>query len=74
MFDLDPTLSSKYTIGELSIEFVEGKKGVYPTVKLPFEEEDIRWIREEIADMWEKIHDLEFWRGVLRQKDKKVQK
>lgn len=65
MFDLDKNLSSRFNASELRIEFVEWKDNKYPIINIPYSDEDLARVKNEIKDSWKKINDIEFWRGVL---------
>lgn len=65
MFSLDNSLSSKYKINSLAIEFVEWKESKYPFVNVEFNEEDLEKVENEIKEVRSKINDLNFWRSLI---------
>lgn len=65
LFELDPTLSSKYSVESLAVEFVEGKDGEYRSVDVSFSPEDEERLKQEIRDAWTKVRDPDFWRETL---------
>jgi DNA helicase-2/ATP-dependent DNA helicase PcrA len=65
LFELDTSMTPKYSPESLAIEFVEGKDGEYRSIEVDFSEEDFEALKAEIRDTWKKIHDPEFWRETL---------
>jgi hypothetical protein len=66
MFELDNSLSSKYDISWLALDFVEWRDWIYKYVEVDYEALDLESLKKEIADSWTKIKDLEFWKKVLK--------
>ena len=65
MFSLDSSLSSKYHVESLGIDFVEGKDGKYPFVEVERTAADIDRLKDEIRMVWKNINDMEFWRTIM---------
>lgn len=65
MFDLDSNISSKYSANNLALEFVEWRDWNYSFIDVDFTYEDIDRVKSEIIETWNKINDIEFWRGLV---------
>ncbi|MDD5213659.1 MAG: ATP-dependent DNA helicase [Candidatus Gracilibacteria bacterium] len=65
MGSLDREFISKYEIGSLAIDFVEGKDGNYKFIDIAYSPEDLENLKEIIKDSRNKINNLEFWREVV---------
>lgn len=66
MFELDFSLSSKYQISSLALDFVEWREWIYKFIEVDYENEDLENLKLEILDSWKKINDLDFWREKLK--------
>ncbi len=62
----DREFSSKFSIDELAIDFVEGKDGNYRYVPLVYTSEEYEEFKKELLDAWTKINDIEFWKELLK--------
>lgn len=69
MFELDNSLSPKYDISGLALDFVEWRDWVYKYVEVDYENDDLESLKREIVDSWSKITNLDFWREILLKKD-----
>ncbi|MDD3645979.1 MAG: ATP-dependent DNA helicase [Candidatus Gracilibacteria bacterium] len=65
MFENCNELNSKFNIGELALDFVEGKKGDFAYVSVDYTPEEYEEFKQELRDAWNKINDIEYWKGVL---------
>ncbi|MDP5039032.1 MAG: PD-(D/E)XK nuclease family protein, partial [Candidatus Gracilibacteria bacterium] len=63
--DLDLDFSSKYDIGGLVLDFIEGKDGEYKYVEVPYTEEEFEYFKNELISSWEKISNIEYWKEIL---------
>ena len=61
----DREFSSKFSVEELGIDFVEGKDGNYKYVPLVYTDEEYDDFKKELLDAWNKINDIEFWKELL---------
>ncbi len=61
----DRELSSKFSVDELWIDFVEWKDGNYKYVPLVYTEEEYEDFKKELVDAWNQINDIEFWKELL---------
>ncbi|MDD3793584.1 MAG: ATP-dependent DNA helicase [Candidatus Gracilibacteria bacterium] len=63
--EVDFEFNSKFSVGSLALDFVEGKDGVYKYVEVDYTDEEYEEFKNELKDAWEKINDIEFWREIL---------
>ncbi|NVP17392.1 ATP-dependent helicase [Candidatus Gracilibacteria bacterium] len=63
--EVDFEFNSKFSVGSLALDFVEGKDGVYKYVEVDYSDEEYNEFKDELKDAWNKINDIEFWREVL---------
>ena len=61
----DREFSSKFSVEELGIDFVEWKDGNYKYVPLVYTDEEYNDFKIELVDAWNKINDIEFWKELL---------
>ena len=66
LWEHDQEFSSKYSIDELAIDFVEGKNNTYKYQPIDIDTSDYQNFKQLILDSWSQINDLEYWRGVLK--------
>ncbi|MFK7780058.1 MAG: ATP-dependent DNA helicase [Candidatus Gracilibacteria bacterium] len=63
--DVDPEFNSKFEIGDLALDFVEGKDGKYKLVKVEYSNEEYEFFKTELIDARNKISDPIFWKNIL---------
>ncbi|MDD2907304.1 MAG: ATP-dependent helicase [Candidatus Gracilibacteria bacterium] len=63
--EVDFEFSSKFEVGSLALDFVEGKDGVYKYVEVDYTSEDYEEFKNELREAWNKITDIGFWREIL---------
>jgi len=64
--ELDREFSSKFSVEELAIDFVEWKDGKYKYVPVSYTPEEYEAFKTELKDAWNKIQDIDFWKELLK--------
>lgn len=62
---LDSEFSSKYEIGSLALDFVEGRDGEYKYIEVPYTNEEFEDFKKELLEAWDQISDISFWKELL---------
>ncbi|PZM86804.1 hypothetical protein DLH72_00040 [Candidatus Gracilibacteria bacterium] len=68
--EMDYETNSKYEIGGLLIDFVEGKDSNYKIVQVDYTDEDYENFKQELKDSWLKINNINFWKETLKKEEK----
>jgi hypothetical protein len=63
--ETDFEFSSKFDVGNLAIDFVEWKDGIYKQVEVDYNSEEYEDFKKELREAWKKINDMEFWKNIL---------
>gem|GEM_PF-1190087 len=63
---LDSEFSSKYEIGSLALDFVEGRDGEYKYIEVPYTPEEFEDFKKELLEAWKQISDISFWKQILQ--------
>ncbi len=63
---LDSEFSSKYEIGSLALDFVEGRDGEYKYIDVPHNQEEFEDFKKDLTEAWKQISDIEFWKELLK--------
>lgn len=61
----DAELSRLYDVSEFALDFVEGKDEKYNYQPIEIEGDDYEDFKKLVQDVWEKMHDIEYWKEVL---------
>lgn len=63
---LDSEFSSRYEIGSLALDFVEGRDGEYKYIEVPYTDEEFGDFKKELLGAWKQISDINFWKQILQ--------
>ncbi len=65
LFENDYELHSQFQIGELELDFCEGKNGKYKRVSVEFTDEEYKEFQNLVKKSYAQMRDVDFWREFL---------
>ncbi|MCP4523499.1 MAG: ATP-dependent helicase [Candidatus Gracilibacteria bacterium] len=66
----DEDFKDQFIIGDLALDFVEGKKGNYKYVSVEVSEDDFIMFTDTLSGAWNQINDINFWKDLLGRNNK----